>query len=83
MIYGIAWSDEAFGAAQAFMVDDPEGLVRVLDVIDALATDPRPPQAFSRGSTDFLRLRVGRLRVLYEVNDRLTRIDVIRLGRSG
>ncbi len=83
MNYEIAWADEAFAAAQAFMADDPAGLETVFDTVDGLATDPRPPTAIPWGSTTFLRLRVGRYRVLYEINDRLIRIDVIHLGRSG
>ncbi len=83
MTYEIAWADEAFAAAQAFMADDPAGLATVFDTVDNLATNPRPPAAIPWGSTNFLRLRVGRYRVLYEINDRLVRIDVIHLGRSG
>lgn len=83
MIYEIAWADEAFAAAQVLMGDDPAGLATVFDTVDDLAGNPRPPIAFPWGSTAFLRLRVGRYRVLYEIDDRLIRIDVIRLGRSG
>jgi mRNA interferase RelE/StbE len=65
------------------MSDDPEGLAGVFDVVDDLARDPRPATAFPWGSADLLRLRVGRYRVLYEVDDKVVRIDVIHLGRSG
>lgn len=83
MTYEIAWADEAFAAAQAFMADDPAGLATVFDTVDDLASNPRPPTALHWRSTAFLRLRVGRYRVLYEINERLVRIDVIHLGRSG
>jgi len=83
LTYEIAWADEAFAAAQAFMADDPAGLATVFDTVDDLAANPRPPAAIPWGSTNFLRLRIGRYRVLYEINDRLIRIDVIHLGRSG
>lgn len=83
MTYEIAWADEAFAAAQAFMADDPAGLETVFDTVDELASNPRPPPAFPWGRTAFFRLRVGRYRVLYEINDRLIRIDVIHLGRGG
>ena len=82
MTYEIVWADEAFAAAQAFMDDDPEGLARVFDVVDELANDPRPATAFPWGGGDVLRLRVGRYRVLYEVDNRVIRIDVIHLGRA-
>lgn len=83
MTYEIAWADEALVAAQAFRTDDPAGLATVFDTVDDLANNPHPPTASPWGSTAFLRLRVGRYRVLYEINDRLIRINVIHLGRSG
>jgi mRNA interferase RelE/StbE len=82
LTYEIVWADEAFAAAQVFMVDDPAGLAAVFDTVDDLAGDPRPPEAIRWGSTNLLRLRVGRYRVLYEIDDQLIRIDVIHLGRN-
>jgi mRNA interferase RelE/StbE len=82
LTYEIIWADEAFDAAQAFMAEDPAGLASVFDTVDDLATNPRPPTAIPWGSTDFLRLRIGHYRVLYEINDHLIRINVIHLGRS-
>lgn len=83
MTYEIVWADEAFAAAQAFKGDDPEGLARVFDAVDELVVDPRPATSFPWGRSDLLRLRVGRYRVLYEVDDRVIRIDVIQPGRGG
>lgn len=83
MTYEIVWVDEAFAAAQVFMTDDPAGLAAVFDAVDDLASDPRPPEAFQWGNTDVLRLRIGRYRVLYEIDDQLIRIDVIHPGRTG
>jgi mRNA-degrading endonuclease RelE of RelBE toxin-antitoxin system len=48
-------------------MDDPAGLAEVLDVVDALGEDPRPPVSFHRG--EYHRLRVGRYRVLYEITE--------------
>lgn len=83
MTYEVLWADEAFAAAQALMGEDPKGLAAVFDVVDELANDPRPATAFPWGGADLLRLRVGRYRVLYEIDDRVVRIDVISLGRAG
>lgn len=83
MNYEVAWEDEAFAAAQAFMADDPAGLVTVFDAVDGLAVNPRPATAFPWGTTSFFRLRVGRYRVMYEIDDRMIRIDVLHLGRGG
>ena len=83
MTYEIVWADEAFAAAQVFMADDPAGLLGVFNGVDDLARNPRPSAAFQWGNTEVLRLRMGRYRVLYEIDDQLIRIDVIHLGRSG
>jgi mRNA interferase RelE/StbE len=56
-------------------LDDRAGLRAVLDAIDALADDPRPLSSVSWGSA-FSRLRVGRYRVLYTINQ-----DVITIER--
>jgi mRNA interferase RelE/StbE len=82
LTYEIVWADEAFAAAQSLMADDSAGLAALFDAVDELATDPRPAGAFARGSADVLRLRIGRYRVLYEIDDGVVRIDVIHLGRS-
>ena len=49
-------------------------------VIDALATDPRPPGARAlKGHRPYLRVRSGDYRVIYAVNDssRVVRVAVI------
>jgi mRNA interferase RelE/StbE len=83
LTYEIVWADEALAAAQAFMRDDPAGLSGVFDAVDGLALDPRPPTASRWGGSDVLRLRVGRYRVLYEIDDLIVTISVVHLGRSG
>jgi mRNA-degrading endonuclease RelE of RelBE toxin-antitoxin system len=47
--------------------------------VAALAADPFPPEAFHRGR--YHRLRVGRYRVVYTVDDDLITID--RVDRVG
>ena len=59
MTYEIAWADEAFAAAQAFMADDPAGLATVFDTVDDLASNPRPPTALPWGSTAFHRCQTS------------------------
>jgi mRNA interferase RelE/StbE len=82
LTYEILWSDEAFAAAQSFMIDSPVGLAALFDEVDRLATDPRPAGAFPWGGADLLRLRVGRYRILYEIGEATVRVAVIHLGRS-
>ena len=55
---------------------------RIIDAIEALADDPRPPGnrkvvGTSRGH----RIRVGDFRVLYDIEDDILVIVVIRVGR--
>ncbi|MFW6197362.1 MAG: type II toxin-antitoxin system RelE family toxin [Myxococcota bacterium] len=81
MTYAIVWADEAFRAAQTYMVDDPEGLAQVFDTVDLLAENPRPAEAFAWG-TDRFRIHVGRYRVIYEITEKAIAIHVIHLGRT-
>lgn len=83
MTFEIVWADEAFAAAQVFMGDDPVGLAAVFDAVDELRENPRPSAARPWGGTDLLRLRVGRYRVLYEIDDDTVRIDILHPERTG
>jgi mRNA interferase RelE/StbE len=59
--------DEAAISQAAAFLSDPAGIREVLDAIDRLADDPRPPESFPYGSPDLRRLRIGQYRVLYEI----------------
>jgi hypothetical protein len=48
-------------------MDDLAGLAEVLDALDTLADDVRPPGSFHRG--EYHRLRIGRYRVLYDITE--------------
>lgn len=71
----IVYEEKAINQAAGFLTDDPDGLTAVLDAIDQLVLDPRPDGSFPYGSPDLRRLRVGRYRILYEINE-----DVITIG---
>lgn len=81
MTYEVVWADEALASAQVLMGDDADGLRAVFDRVDDLAVDPRPSDS-TEWSGSLRRLRVGRYRVLYEIDDAVVRIDVIHLGRG-
>ena len=50
-------------------------------MIQALATDPRPPGCRKlTGLDDVFRVRVGRYRVLYSIEDRRLVIIVLKVG---
>lgn len=52
-------------------LDDSSGLSKVLEAIDALADDPRPPGSVPWGPATS-RLHVGPYRVLYEIGETTT-----------
>ena len=55
--------------------------IRVIRVIQALATDPRPPGCRKlSGHDDVFRVRVGRYRVLYAIEGRRLVIIVLKVG---
>ena len=55
--------------------------VRVIRVMQALAIDPRPPGCRKlSGFDDTFRVRVGRYRVLYSIEDRRLVIIVLKVG---
>jgi mRNA interferase RelE/StbE len=55
--------------------------LRVIRVIQALAGDPRPPGWRKlAGHDDVFRVRVGRYRVLYSIEDRRLVVIVLKVG---
>jgi len=55
--------------------------IRVLRVIQALSADPRPPGCRKlSGYDDVFRVRIGRYRVLYSIEDRRLIVIVLKVG---
>jgi mRNA interferase RelE/StbE len=59
----------------------PGDAARLRGPILALAIDPRPPGSTKPAGTDFRRLRIGDLRVIYLVEDDGRLIVVLRVAR--
>jgi mRNA interferase RelE/StbE len=56
---------------------DPQVARRILQHIEALVTNPRPPGvAKLEGAHDLWRLRVGEWRVVYRISDRDRFVDI-------
>jgi mRNA interferase RelE/StbE len=54
---------------------------RIVDRIEGLATNPRPPGCQKlAGAPDRYRVRQGRFRVLYSIDDRVRSVVVFRIG---
>ena len=81
MNYSVTWSEQAVSAGSRYLADDPAGLAQLLDTTDLLADNPRPAGAFPYGSDNLLRIRVGRYRVLYEIDPVARSITVLHVGR--
>ena len=54
--------------------------VRILDAVDRLAGDPRPPGCTRLTGVDAWRIRVGDYRVIYEIADSKLLVTVVRVG---
>jgi mRNA interferase RelE/StbE len=79
--HSVTWSEQAVSAGSRYLTDDPAGLAQVLDATDLLADNPRPAGAFPYGSEDLLRIRIGRYRVLYEIDPVVQSITVLHVAR--
>ena len=68
-------------AAKAIRKLDKPTARRLLDAIEALADDPRPPGCIQlKGGDGELRIRVGDNRIIYDVQDDALVILVLRVG---
>lgn len=54
---------------------------RVIQAIDALATNPRPTGCIKLSGREEWRVRVGDIRILYTIDDPQLRVDVVRVSR--
>ena len=54
--------------------------LRIIRRIEALADDPRPPGAVKLSGRERYRIRQGRYRILYTIEDTLLIVHVIKIG---
>jgi mRNA interferase RelE/StbE len=79
----LIWSLPALDRAAGYLRDDPDGVEAVLDAADDVARDPRAEPSTPISSDELRRLRVGRYRLLYEIDDDQDVVVVVHLGRLG
>ena len=53
---------------------------RIMEAIQALADEPRPPQSVKLSGAEKYRLRCGVYRVLYEIHDDVLLVCVVKVG---
>ncbi|MDF1542787.1 MAG: type II toxin-antitoxin system RelE/ParE family toxin [Anaerosomatales bacterium] len=55
-------------------------VARIMERIGALADDPRPPGAEKLSTRERYRIRQGDYRIIYEVEDRVVTVWVVKVG---
>ena len=77
MSYQVNWEIQALDQTAGFLRDDPVGVAALWETVGQLADEPRPRESFPYGSPDLRRLRAGRYRVFYTINEerRIVQID--------
>ncbi len=81
MSYQVNWEIRAIDLTAGFLRDDPAGVAALWEHVSQLADEPRPPESFPYGSPDLRRLRAGRYRVFYTVDDDRQIIQIDHVGR--
>ena len=64
-----------------FLRDGPVGVAALWDTVGELADEPRPPESFPYGSPDLRRLRAGRYRVFYTIEEELRVVQIDHVAR--
>lgn len=59
----------------------PRDVRKVIQAVQALARDPRPPGVrLLKGPERYWRARQGNYRIIYEIDDEVTQITIIKIG---
>jgi mRNA-degrading endonuclease RelE of RelBE toxin-antitoxin system len=80
MTYTLIWRNEARQALSRLRSADPASAKLVIAAVGALATGPYPDSSSQLGDR-FRRLRLGDLRVTYEVDDDQRTVQVYLVGQ--
>ena len=81
MSYQVNWEIQALDQTAGFLRDDPVGVAVLWDVVSQLADEPRPPESFPYRSPDLRRLRAGRYRVFYTINEERRGLQIDHVAR--
>jgi mRNA-degrading endonuclease RelE of RelBE toxin-antitoxin system len=79
--YNVVWDIQAAGARRRLREQDPAGAARLGAAIEALADDPRPPNAVPMGDSGWYRLRLGPYRAVYELLPENETVRITNVGR--
>lgn len=81
MSYEVNWEIRALDQTAGFLRDDPAGVTALWESVSRLAIDPRPPESFAYGSPDLRRLRAGRYRVFYTIDEKQRVVQIDHVAR--
>jgi len=79
--YDVVWDIQAIRARQRLREQDPAGAARLTAAIEALADNPRPPNAVPMGGSGWYRLRLGPYRAVYELLPDKYTVHITNVGR--
>jgi mRNA interferase RelE/StbE len=79
--YEVNWEIQALDQAAGFLRDDPSGVAALWDCVSRLADEPRPLESFPYGSPDLRRLRAGRYRVFYTIDEERRAVQIDHVAR--
>jgi len=80
MTYMVIWRNKARQQLSSLRASEPTAAKSVMGVVRALAANPYPATSNQLGHSRFWRLRLGALRVTYEVDDVLLAVHVYNIG---
>ena len=81
MSYRVDWEIQALDQTAGFLRDDHVGVAALWNTISQLAGEPRPPESFPYGSADLRRLRAGRYRVFYTIDEERRVVQIEHVAR--
>ena len=81
MSHQVNWEIRALDQAAGFLRDDPTGVAALWDTVSQLAEELRPPESFPYGSPDLRRLRAGRYRVFYTIDEQRQAVEIDHVAR--
>ena len=72
---------QALDRTADFLSDDLAGVRGLWESVSRLADEPRPPESFPYGSPDLRRLRAGRYRVFYTIDEDRKLVQINHVAR--
>lgn len=77
----VNWEVQALDRTAGFLSDDVAGVRGLWEIVSRLADEPRPPESFPYGSPDLRRLRAGRYRVFYTIDEDRKLVQINHVAR--